>query len=114
MAEQHDDTLAPGATEPLAPTEPQPPGPPPEAPTEPQPPGPGTPPETPEPEPPRGFSLLSIERRREIASSGGRASHAKGTAHRFQRDSEEAKAAGRKGAASRNAGRTGKASPNGQ
>ena len=44
---------------------------------------------------PRGFAAISPERRREIASKGGKAAHAAGTAHRF--DSEEAAAAGRKG-----------------
>ena len=40
----------------------------------------------------RGFALLSFERRRELASQGGRAAHAAGTAHQFT--SEEARAAG--------------------
>ena len=39
----------------------------------------------------RGFRLMSIERRREIAAMGGRAAHAKRKAHRFT--SEEAKEA---------------------
>lgn len=43
----------------------------------------------------RGFALLSPERRKEIASLGGKACHAKGTAHEFT--SEEAKVAGHKG-----------------
>ena len=45
---------------------------------------------------------MSPEKQREIASKGGRAAHAKGTAHEF--DSNEARAAGRKGgmAVSRN------------
>ena len=38
---------------------------------------------------------MSEEKQREIASKGGKAAHAKGTAHQFT--SEEAKAAGRKG-----------------
>ena len=50
----------------------------------------------------RGFASMDEERQREIASKGGRAAHAKGTAHEF--DSNEARAAGRKGgeAVSRN------------
>jgi len=43
----------------------------------------------------RGFASMSPEKRREIASKGGRAAHAKGTAHEFT--SEEAREAGRKG-----------------
>lgn len=43
----------------------------------------------------RGFAAMSKERVREIASKGGKAGHAYGTAHRFT--SEEAKEAGRKG-----------------
>ena len=43
----------------------------------------------------RGFALLSHKRRQEIASQGGKAAHAKGTAHRYT--VEEAKQAGRKG-----------------
>ena len=50
----------------------------------------------------RGFASMDPERQREIASEGGRAAHEQGTAHEF--DSEEARAAGRKGgeAVSRN------------
>jgi general stress protein YciG len=50
----------------------------------------------------RGFASMDEGRQREIASKGGRAAHAKGTAHEF--DSSEARAAGRKGgeAVSRN------------
>ena len=44
---------------------------------------------------PKGFGLLTPERRREISSQGGKAAHRAGTAHRFT--SEEAKAAGRVG-----------------
>ena len=44
---------------------------------------------------PRGFAVMDRERVRAIASSGGRAAHAAGTAHRFT--SEEATEAGRKG-----------------
>lgn len=43
----------------------------------------------------RGFANLPPERLREIASKGGKAAHALGTAHEFTR--EEAIAAGRKG-----------------
>lgn len=43
----------------------------------------------------RGFAGMSAERQREIASAGGKAAHAKGTAHQFTPD--EAKEAGRKG-----------------
>lgn len=50
----------------------------------------------------RGFASMDANRQREIASKGGRAAHAKGTAHQFT--SEEAREAGRKGgqAVSRN------------
>ena len=43
----------------------------------------------------RGFASMDPERQRQIASQGGRAAHAQGTAHEF--NSEEARAAGRKG-----------------
>jgi general stress protein YciG len=43
----------------------------------------------------RGFASMSREKQREIASKGGHAAHAKGTAHEFSAD--EARAAGRKG-----------------
>ena len=43
----------------------------------------------------RGFGSMDEERQREIASEGGRAAHEKGSAHEF--NSEEARAAGRKG-----------------
>jgi uncharacterized protein len=43
----------------------------------------------------RGFASMSSEKRRKIASEGGKASHRKGVAHEFT--SEEAKIAGRKG-----------------
>lgn len=46
------------------------------------------------PKKPRGFGALSPERRAEIASMGGKRSHANGTAHKW--DSETAAAAGRK------------------
>jgi general stress protein YciG len=50
----------------------------------------------------RGFASMDQAKQKEIASKGGRAAHAKGTAHEF--DSGEARAAGRKGgmAVSRN------------
>jgi general stress protein YciG len=44
---------------------------------------------------PRGFAAMDREKQRAIASKGGRAAHAKGTAHEFT--TEEARAAGRKG-----------------
>ena len=43
----------------------------------------------------RGFASMTAEKKREIASKGGRAAHALGTAHKWT--SEEAQAAGRKG-----------------
>jgi len=43
----------------------------------------------------RGFAAMDEEKQREIASKGGKAAHAKGTAHEFS--SEEAREAGRKG-----------------
>ena len=43
----------------------------------------------------RGFASMDRERQREIASKGGRAAHAKGTAHEWS--SEEARIAGQKG-----------------
>ncbi len=43
----------------------------------------------------RGFASMSPEKQREIASKGGRAAHAKGTAHEWS--SNEARDAGRKG-----------------
>ncbi len=44
---------------------------------------------------PRGFAALSLERRREIASQGGKAAHTTGAAHRYT--SSEARAAGQVG-----------------
>lgn len=49
------------------------------------------------PKRPRGLAAMSPERRREIASKGGRASQARGTAHQWT--AEEASAAGKKGSA---------------
>jgi general stress protein YciG len=43
----------------------------------------------------RGFASMDPERQKEIASRGGRAAHAKGTAHQW--DAEAARAAGHKG-----------------
>ena len=43
----------------------------------------------------RGFASMDATRQREIASKGGRAAHAKGTAHEWT--SDEARVAGRKG-----------------
>jgi len=50
----------------------------------------------------RGFASMDPSKQKEIASKGGKAAHAKGTAHEF--DSGEAREAGRKGgvAVSRN------------
>lgn len=45
----------------------------------------------------RGLATMSPERRREIASKGGRTSQARGTAHQWT--PEEASAAGKKGSA---------------
>ena len=43
----------------------------------------------------RRMQLIAPEKRRKIASLGGKAAHEKGTAHKFT--SEEARIAGRKG-----------------
>jgi hypothetical protein len=43
----------------------------------------------------RGFAAMSADKQRQIASKGGRAAHAKGTAHEWSAD--EARSAGRKG-----------------
>lgn len=43
----------------------------------------------------RGFGSMDRERQREIARQGGKAAHARGSAHEFSTD--EARAAGRKG-----------------
>lgn len=43
----------------------------------------------------RGFAGMDPQKRRQIASKGGQAAHARGTAHEW--DSEEAREAGRKG-----------------
>jgi len=49
----------------------------------------------PKPRKPRGFAAMDRKRVSEIASKGGKAAHAAGTAHEFS--AEEARAAGRKG-----------------
>jgi len=51
--------------------------------------------------PKRGFATMTPEQRRAIAQKGGRATQAKGTAHRW--DSLEAREAGRRGGLSRSA-----------
>jgi hypothetical protein len=43
----------------------------------------------------RGFASMNEDKQRQIASMGGKAAHAKGTAHEFTAD--EARMAGRKG-----------------
>ena len=43
----------------------------------------------------RGFACMTEDKQREIASKGGKAAHAKGTAHEWS--AEEARMAGRKG-----------------
>jgi len=43
----------------------------------------------------RGFASMEPEKQRQIAEKGGRAAHARGTAHEFT--SDEAREAGRKG-----------------
>jgi uncharacterized protein len=61
----------------------------------------------------RGFASMDPEKQREIASKGGQAAHAKGTAHEF--DSEEARNAGRKGGQARgNSNRGGGGSEGGE
>lgn len=47
----------------------------------------------------RGFASMDNDKQRMIASKGGKAAHAKGTAHEWS--SDEARAAGRKGGESR-------------
>ena len=51
--------------------------------------------ETPKPRRPRGFAAMDRSKVSEIASKGGKAAHAAGTAHQFT--SDEARDAGRKG-----------------
>lgn len=50
----------------------------------------------------RGFASMDPAKQRAIAAEGGRAAHAQGVAHEF--DSEEARAAGRKGGQARGGG----------
>ncbi len=47
----------------------------------------------------RGFAGMDQQKQREIASKGGKAAHAKGTAHEFT--SDEARRAGSKGGKAR-------------
>ncbi len=54
----------------------------------------------------RGFASMDEVKQREIASKGGKAAHAKGTAHEF--DSEEAREAGRKGGEASHGGHGGR------
>lgn len=51
----------------------------------------------------RGFASMDPDKQRKIASKGGKAAHAKGTAHEW--NSEQAKDAGRKGGAASKGGR---------
>ena len=51
----------------------------------------------------RGFACVDPDKRSEIASKGGKAAHAAGTAHEFT--SEKAREAGRKGGIARAAKR---------
>lgn len=51
----------------------------------------------------RGFASMSKAKQREIASKGGRAAHAKGTAHEWTPD--EAREAGKKGGTMSRGGR---------
>jgi general stress protein YciG len=51
--------------------------------------------EAPKPRKPRGFAAMDREKVSAIASKGGKAAHAAGTAHQFS--SEEAREAGKKG-----------------
>jgi general stress protein YciG len=52
----------------------------------------------------RGFASMDGSKQRDIASKGGKAAHARGTAHEFT--SEEARVAGRKGGEIVSANRT--------
>lgn len=51
----------------------------------------------------RGFAAMTSEKQRELASKGGRAAHAKGTARKWS--VEEARRAGRKGGQASRRGR---------
>jgi uncharacterized protein len=57
----------------------------------------------------RGFAGMDPHRQRQIASEGGRAAHAQGTAHEFT--SEEAREAGRKGGEASRAARARRSGP---
>lgn len=76
--------------------------------TEPQPDPVADPARTPRKKQRRGFAAMSPEKQREIASLGGKAAHAKGTAHEFS--PEEARTAGRKGGLAAQRARTPKPS----
>jgi general stress protein YciG len=52
----------------------------------------------------RGFASMDAAKQRAIASAGGRAAHRSGHAHEF--NTEEARAAGRRGGLARSASRT--------
>jgi general stress protein YciG len=60
----------------------------------------------------RGFAGMDPERQRQIASEGGRAAHAQGTAHEFT--PEEAREAGRKGGEASRAARARRTPPSGE
>jgi uncharacterized protein len=62
---------------------------------------------SPAPKKRRGFAVMDPKRVSEIASKGGKAAHAAGTAHEFSRD--EAREAGRKGGYATHARRKAKA-----
>lgn len=51
----------------------------------------------------RGFAAMNPEKQKEIASKGGKASHAKGVGHEWS--SEQARTAGRKGGLAARGGR---------
>ena len=65
--------------------------------------------QTDKPRRPRGFAAMDRKRVSEIASKGGKAAHAAGTAHEFT--SDEAREAGRKGGRATHAKRRAPASP---
>ena len=66
--------------------------------------------ETPRKKQRRGFAAMDPSKQKEIASKGGRASHAHGTGHEWNSDS--ARAAGRKGGLAQRGGRGKQAVPN--
>ena len=68
-------------------------------------------PASPAPKKRRGFAVMDPKRVSEIASKGGKAAHAAGTAHEFSRD--EAREAGRKGGYATHARRKAKSSGEG-